>query len=182
MIEVSAPKVFVLERIRLRRPKVTDAQAIFEYGSDPEVAHYAAWPIRANIDKLIESLRERAALWDAGTEFSWVITTAAEDQAIGGVSCKIVGDSAEIGFLLNRHYWCNGYATEASGAIIEWVFSLPSVSKVWATCDTENIASIRVLEKLGFTREDTLYRAILRPQISSGPRDAFIYSCTPPIA
>ena len=172
----SAPETIVLDRVCLRRPRVADAEAIHEYGSDPDVARYADWPIRTEIGAVIGSLRERSEHWSEGPELSWVVTIASADRAIGGVSCRIEGHSAEVGFLMNRNHWGNGYATEATRAIIEWLFSLPSVSKVWATCDTENKASCRVLEKLGFKRECTLERAIVRPQISSKPRDAFMYA------
>jgi RimJ/RimL family protein N-acetyltransferase len=87
-----------------------------------------------------------------------------------------VQHAAEFGFLLNRRYWGKGFATEAAQAIIEWLFSIPSIWRVWATCDTENLASARVLEKAGLSREGTLRRWIVRPNISSEPRDAFIYS------
>jgi RimJ/RimL family protein N-acetyltransferase len=80
--------------------------------------------------------------------------------------CKIEADAAEIGFLLNRRFWGHGYAGEAASAVVDWVFTIPNIYKVWATCDTENAASARVLEKLGFEREKILLKAIVRPQIS----------------
>jgi ribosomal-protein-alanine N-acetyltransferase len=66
--------------------------------------------------------------------------------------------------------------TDAARTIVDWAFSVPSIRRVWATCDTENLASARVIEKVGLTRECTLREAIVRPNISSEPRDAFIYS------
>jgi len=136
---VIAPEIVDYQHIRLRRPRLSDAQAIFEFGSDPEVAHYADWPVRATIQPLIESLRERASLWESGAEFYWVITLPQEDRAIGGVSCRIVQHAAEFGFLVNRRYWGNGIATAASRAIVQWAFSHPAIWRVWATCDTENL-------------------------------------------
>ena len=123
MSKVVVPEVIDLKRIRLRRPRLADAEAIYEYGSDPEVARYADWPIRTNIESLIESLRERTESSGADNKFSWVITLIGEDRAIGGVTCTIVGDSAEIGFLLNRRYWGQGLATEGTQPIVEWALS-----------------------------------------------------------
>ena len=164
---MNPPETIELARIRLRRPALSDAEAIFEYGTDPEVAHYADWPMRTSVDQVVESLRGRSARWESGAEYYWVITLPPEDRAIGGVSCCIVEDSAEVGFLLNRRYWGNGFATDAARAIVEWVLSIPSICRVWATCDTENLASARVLEKAGLSRESTLRRSIVRPNISS---------------
>ena len=54
---VRPPDVIDLERLRLRRPTLADAPAIFEYASDPEVARYADWPISASLESVIERLR-----------------------------------------------------------------------------------------------------------------------------
>ncbi|MEZ0368980.1 MAG: GNAT family N-acetyltransferase [Candidatus Sericytochromatia bacterium] len=170
------PETFALDRVRLRRPRLSDAEAIFAFGSDPEVARYADWPIRTSIEPLVESLRQRAELWDSGAEFYWVISLPQEDRAIGAISCCFEQHSAEYGFLLNRRYWGHGYATEASRTLVEWVLSVPGIWRIWATCDTKNLASVRVLEKSGLSREGILRRAIVRPNLSSDPRDAFIYS------
>lgn len=176
MPEIVPPATIETARLRLRRPRVTDAEAIFAYGSDPAVAHYADWPVRTSMDGLDASLRTRTAAWDAGDEFYWVITLPGEDRAMGGVACTIEEGAAEIGFLLHRHYWNRGYTTEAAGAVLDWLRTLPSVMRVWATCDAENLASARVLEKLGLTRDALLPRWKVRPNLSDEPRDAFFYA------
>jgi ribosomal-protein-alanine N-acetyltransferase len=170
------PKQIELERVRLRPVTVEDAESIYEYGSDPIVARYTDWVCRTSIEPLIESIRAREGRWGEGDEYSWIISTLDDNRAIGGVRCKIEGDAAEIGFLLNRRFWGHGYAGEAASAVVDWVFTIPNVYRVWATCDTENSASARVLEKLGFAREKILLKAIVRPQISPEPRDAYLYA------
>jgi len=172
------PEVIDLDYLVLRRPSVLDAEAIYKYGSDPAVAYYSDWPIRKNIKELIESLKERETQWNEGQEFSWVITERKKNQAIGGVSCNVVGATGEIGFLLAREFWGREIVPTATSAVMNWLFSIPHLLKIEATCDTENSKSIRVLEKLGFTLEETLYHAIVRPQISSEPRDAHRYACS----
>jgi RimJ/RimL family protein N-acetyltransferase len=170
------PEVIDLQRLRLRRPKLSDAPSVFEYASDPEVARYADWPISASIEAVKERLRMREAEWNSGDEFHWVVTLPPEDRAIGAIACTISGHTAEFGFLLDRRCWRNGYATEAARAIVEWIFSVPSVWRLAATCDIDNLASARVLERVGLTREGILRRAIVRPNLPGGPRDAFLYS------
>ena len=171
-----APKIINLEKLALRPPQIGDAEAIFEYASDPEVVRYMDWPISTNIEQIATAIPARIASWEDGTEFNWVITLPEADRAIGSTSCKVVGHSAEFGYLLNKRYWGNGFATSVTSAIVEWALSVPSIWRVWATCDAENFASARVLEKAGLTREGILRRAIVRPNIGSEPRDAFIYS------
>lgn len=170
------PEVIDLRRLRLRRPRISDAPAIFEYASDPEVTRYANWPISTSLDSVTERLHGREAEWDSGVEFNWVLTLPQNDRAMGGIACSVSGHSGEFGFLLDRRYWGHGYATEASQAIVKWVFSIPSVWRLAATCDVENLASARVLEKVGLTREGVLRRAIIRPNLSDAPRDSFLYS------
>ena len=171
-----APETFELARLRLRRPKLSDADALFAIGSDPEVARYAEWPLDTEIGPNIDRLRQRPELWDSGAEYYWVITLAHDDGAIGAVSTRVAQHAADVGYLLDRRHWGNGYATEAARAIVGWVLSVPSIRRVWATCDTENVVSARVLEKVGLQREGTMRRAIVRPNLSNEPRDAFLYA------
>jgi RimJ/RimL family protein N-acetyltransferase len=173
---VRPPEVIDLRRLRLRRPRVSDAPAVFEYASDPDVARYADWPISTSIASLEERLRARDHEWSSGAEFNWILTLPPDDRAIGGIGCRISGHAAEFGYLVARALWGNGYATEAARAVVEWIFSVRTVWRLSATCDVENLASVRVLEKAGLAREAILRRAIVRPNLSREPRDAFMYS------
>jgi aminoglycoside 6'-N-acetyltransferase len=60
---------------------------------------------------------------------------------------------ASFGFTLARPYWGQGYATEACGAVLEYLFSELKLHRVTADCDVNNHASYRLLERLGFRRE-----------------------------
>lgn len=170
------PRQFVTSRVVLRRPLPSDAEAMFACGSDPEVARYADWPLATSIERTIERIRGSAARWDSGEEYRWVITQPETDRAVGAISCFVDGHAAEFGFLIQRPHWGKGYATEAARAVVGWATSQPSIRRVWATCDCENIASVRVLEKAGLSRESILPRATVRPNLSPEPRDAFLYS------
>jgi RimJ/RimL family protein N-acetyltransferase len=170
------PDGFALARLRLRRPRLADANALLEIGSDPEVARYADWPLCTELGPTLERLRQRAEQWDSGAEYYWIITLANDDRAIGAVSTRVDRHAADVGYLLGRRHWGHGYATEAARAIVDWAFSVPAIHRVWATCDTQNVASARVLERIGLELEGTLRRAIVRPNLSSEPRDAFLYA------
>lgn len=170
-----APKIFTTERLILRRPRLSDAAAIFEYGSDPTVIRYMDYRPRRNVNEVVNSIEEHPTRWNAG-KFSWVLTVKPDDRPIGTIACSIEGHVAEFGYLLNQKYWGQGYATEAAGVVVQWAMSLPQVYRVWATCDTENCASARVLEKSGFVCEGRLRCYQVRPNISAIPRDAFLYA------
>ncbi len=64
--------------------------------------------------------------------------------------------SASMGYCLDDAAWGCGYATEAARAVLQWAFDTLDLNRVQAETDTRNVASARVLEKLGFVREGTL--------------------------
>lgn len=136
------------------------------------------WPTHTHVRTAIEYLAGSDVRWASGEEFYWVITEKPHPAAIGGIACRIRAEDADFGFVLNRRYWHLGYATEAARAVVEWVSRHENVHRIWATCDTENAASARVLEKVGLAREGILLRWVIRPNISQEPRDAFLYART----
>jgi len=154
---------------------MSDANAIYEFGRDPEVTRYMDWPTHTSVQDAKGYLEDCAARWGS-QEYDWLITLIGNDAAIGGVSARIRRHSSDFGYVLNRKHWGQGFATEASKSVVDWLFSLDFIQRVWATCDTENVASARVLEKVGLEREGILRRWAVRPNICKTPRDAFVYS------
>ncbi len=61
-----------------------------------------------------------------------------------------------MGYCFDDATWGRGHATEAGRALLQWGFSTLALNRVQAETDTRNVASARVLEKLGFLREGTL--------------------------
>lgn len=66
--------------------------------------------------------------------------------------------------------------TEAVIAVTAWAFTDPYVERVWAVCDVENTASMRVLEKAGFQREGLLEKYGVHPNVSCEPRDCISFA------
>ena len=65
---------------------------------------------------------------------------------------------------------------DAANAVVEWALAQPEIYRVWAVCDVDNLASARVLEKIGMQCEGLLRRYILHPNISEAPRDCWCYA------
>jgi RimJ/RimL family protein N-acetyltransferase len=173
---MTVPERFETARLILRRSKDTDAAAVFEYGGDPDVARFADWPRLTNIDEARSAVVNATLRWNSG-DYAWRITVMPDDTPVGGVACSFDGDRAEFGFLVHRKLWGRGYATEAAGAVYQWLTSLQSVQRIQATCDIENVASARVLEKLGMQCETVLRDWTVRPNLPGKPiRDALLYS------
>jgi [ribosomal protein S5]-alanine N-acetyltransferase len=175
-VKLVVPETITTERLVLRKPKASDAPAVYEYGRDPEVARYMDWPRLASLDEAIASTERALRRWDSGAEYTWRITVRPDDIPIGAVACRVSGRSADLGFVLARPQWGKGFATEAARAVFDWASKLEGVDRVRATCDVDNVASARVLERIGMSREGILRRAAVRPNLPSRePRDVFVY-------
>ncbi|MFD0892369.1 GNAT family N-acetyltransferase [Luteolibacter ambystomatis] len=170
------PEQITTARLVLRRPKASDQADRYAYASDPEVARYMDWAMpESPLD--MPSVESSAARWQAGRDFNWVITARPSDQAIGNIACRIEGDTADFGYLLSRDCWSRGYATEAAAALFEWLHGLDSITRIEATCDIDNAASVRVLEKVGLTFQGTHRERIIRPNLEPGvPREVLVYA------
>jgi [ribosomal protein S5]-alanine N-acetyltransferase len=174
----TVPESVRTERLHLRRPRTQDAGAVFEYASDPEVVRYADYPRALTVAEIEDRIASRAPNWDAAEEFFWLVTLSGDDRAIGGASLRVEGHEAELGYVLSRAHWRKGLGTEIARFLVALAFSFPDVRRLSATCDAENVASARVLEKCGLVREALLRLATVRPNISAEPRDTLLYALT----
>lgn len=172
------PLAFSTARLVMRRPKARDADAVFEYASDPEVTRYMDWKTHTGKGESLDFSERSNARWASGEEYTWVITEAPSDVAIGALSCRFRSGTVDFGYVLNRRCWGRGLATEAARAIVDRLFSLDAVERVTATCDTENVRSARVLEKAGLRLEGLVPSGMVRPNLSPDPRDACFFAAS----
>jgi ribosomal-protein-alanine N-acetyltransferase len=118
---IEPPEVITTRRLVLRRPRLSDADDIFDsYAADPEVTRYVTWRPYKDRSEVAPFLRSRLARWDSGEEFSWVITRHEEDCVIGMIACRVREHAADIGYVMSRNYWHRGYTTEAASAVVDW--------------------------------------------------------------
>lgn len=165
------------ERLTLRKPRMDDASVIFErYAQDPEVTRYLVWQPHKSIQETEQFLLACGQLWQTGKDFSYAITLKNDDNPIGMFSLHPMNIKIEVGYALACPYWGKGYMSEILRAVVGWAFEQPDIYRVQAFCDAENIASARVMEKAGMTREGLLRRYVLHPNISDEPRNVFIYA------
>ncbi|WP_082232937.1 GNAT family N-acetyltransferase [Halobacillus massiliensis] len=94
----------------------------------------------------------------------WFVINQDPNSVIGDAGFKGKPNDqkvVEIGYGINPDAQNNGFATEAVNGIKDWAFASGKVNKIVAECSLENIASIRVLEKLGmrrtFSKEGFIY-------------------------
>src|SRR6185503_4820519 len=123
------------------------------------------WRPHQSIDYTREFLGGCVEAWQGERRFPYVITLKGTGRPIGMIEFNINGSTVGIGYVIGRAYWGNGYVPEAARAIIDWALSQPSIYRVTATCDVENAASARVMEKVGMQREGLLRRYGLHPNV-----------------
>lgn len=166
------------ERARMRLIQLTDLSDIHALHSLPETDEYNALGIPKDIDEtksIITSWIDQHQSTDA-TNNTLAIIEKTTDNFIGlfGLKRSIAKyKSAEVWYKLHVDYWNQGYATEVLKVIIDYCFETLHLHRVEAGVAVDNIASIRVLEKVGMTKEGR-HRQIL--PLKSGWSDNFKYA------
>lgn len=170
------------ERLVLRAMLESDAEAMFtRYASDPEVTRYLSFPTHKSLDDTRQFLAEGLPETRGNGGEVWIIEPRVEPRdggpLIGAIGARVFGGyRVDFGYSLARDCWGQGFATEASKAVILAGFELPHIWRVQALCDVEHRASARVLEKAGLEFEGTLRRYWRLPNRSDEPRDMHCYA------
>jgi [ribosomal protein S5]-alanine N-acetyltransferase len=148
------------QRLRIRSFQPNDWQAVYDYTSDPDVMMYIPegpfTPEQAKAfvaDNLGEQARFVAVLLKTG------------DMLVGHMEFHpwFAPQTYEIGWIFNRACHGQGYATEAAVALLQYGFETLRLHRMIATSQPENVASCRVMEKLGMRREAHFQKCIRRP-------------------
>lgn len=149
--------VLETERLLLRPWKMADAAVQRELWTerDPRVPPHRR--IDADGNPTLEDFEESIRTHQPSSTGLLAVERRADGDVIGycGLieSDRGVAEEPELAFELFRRVWRQGYATEASWAVLDWARS-SGYGRVWATVWDWNTASRRVLTKLGFTETD----------------------------
>jgi len=147
------------ERLTLRPLTVDDTEAIATLAGHPDVAASTLniphpYP-RVTAVAFITSARRRMT---DGTAYVFAINRRGTERLIGCVGLTVDKTHAhgEIGYWLGVPYWGHGYTTEAARCVMAFGFDKLHLHRVYAGCFADNLASRRVLEKIGMQYEGTL--------------------------
>lgn len=173
---MNAPERLQTERLLLRRPVASDAEAIYRYAADPEVTRYVGWPRHRSIADTRAFLAISDAEWERWGTGPFVISLGAQDAVIGSTGLAVeTPHRAMTGYVLARDAWGHGYATEALGGIVALAPSL-GIRRLYALCHVSHRPSAHVLEKCGFHREAILRSHSEFPNLAPGaPVDVLCY-------
>lgn len=165
------------ERLGLRAPEPADARSIFQaYTQDPEVCRFMIWTPHTSEQATREFIDSCIEAWNGDNRRPYVITRSGSNVAIGMIEARLSATAADIGYVLAKPHWEQGFVPEAVIALTNAALANQSLYRVQATCDTENIPSQRTLEKSGFKREGRLERYTIHPNLSLQPRACFMYA------
>ena len=148
--------VLETKRLLLREMKPDDFQALFLVFGDPETMwHYPYTFNGQHVKDWIERNMNRYRKDGFGL---WAVCLKETGELIGraGVESKEEWpeDTVEMGYVIGRNHQRMGYATELCEAILQYAFENLEKTRVICRVHPDNIASVRLMERLGFTKID----------------------------
>lgn len=140
------------DRLILRPFQLEDFKAVYEFGSNEEVNKYTGDVLIESLD-VAKELIEKVWLYDYQTYGYGRLATIykPDNKLIGFAGLKYLAsmEETDIGFRFLPEYWGKGIATESSKAILKHGFNLLKLKRIIGIAMPENIASNKVLERVG---------------------------------
>jgi ribosomal-protein-alanine N-acetyltransferase len=144
--------------LRLRRLQSSDADAVFRIFSDEEVTRYYDFDTFVSVSQAVDLITRQANRFELGEGIRWGITQKADNIVIGTCGYVYSKQNAQggIGYDLGRSYWRRGIMSEALQLVIRFGFKTLRFNRIQALVIPGNVASVKLLLKLGFKEEGTL--------------------------
>ena len=148
------------DRLVLREFVTDDWPVVLAYQSDPRYLRFYPWTDRteADVRDFVQTFVDQQAA-QPRHKFQLAIALQDEERVIGNCGIRRKPENeweADIGYELAPEHWGRGYATEAALAIVDFGFRDLQLHRVWSWCIADNVASARVLERVGFRPEGRL--------------------------
>lgn len=155
------PPTLKTPRLVLRGYEPEDAPAIYQYGANPDVTEFVAFPRHQSVDDAVAFLDTMVAKHYAEEQLDYAITLADDsgDTVIGGVAAfwrSRKHQVMELGYILDKPHWGNGYVVEAARALMQYAFDTTEAFRIEAPVFTVNERSRRAATKMGMTFEGVL--------------------------
>lgn len=134
----------------------SDVDEIHRFASDADVSRFIGWRLLKNSDETREYIEELIKREAAGTHLYASIVLKSTEKIIGTAMMFNFDKEArhgEIGYVLHKDYWGQGYGTESVTLMNDFAFQSLKLNKIHARVVDANIGSYRVLDKNGFELE-----------------------------
>jgi [ribosomal protein S5]-alanine N-acetyltransferase len=138
-------------RLSIRQFVLSDYNDLYEYLSDSVTYIFEPGkPITLDEAKELVSQRSKGNIF-------WAVILKQDSKLIGHLYFEQLKPKErltwELGYIFNPRYHRKGYASEASAALVDYAFTHYHAHRIMARCNPENVASWKLLEKIGFARE-----------------------------
>ena len=145
------------DRLILREFAADDWRDVHVYTSDPLVVQYMSFGpyTPAQAQEWVNGCVSRAQDQPRRC-YELAVVPRGKTGVIGDITLELDQDQSLMGsfaYVLHRQYWRRGYATEAMRAFFNFGFVQLNLHRIYDACDVRNLASARVMEKLGMRRE-----------------------------
>ncbi|MEG4205196.1 GNAT family N-acetyltransferase [Microcoleus sp. Pol7_A1] len=162
-------------RLYLRQFTPDDLDELYRIYSDPEIMKYLTGvKTKEETEIAIHTMLQR---WEQNNFGMWALVHKIDRKLIGrcGLAFLDKTPEVELGYAIDKVYWNQGLATEASFASLNYGFQILNLERIVAIARPENIASQRVIQKVGMKYEknaryyetDVLYYSISRETYES---------------
>ena len=168
--------------VTLRVPDpVRDAPSLERFAADAEIARWIFGGTPAAVDPR-DVFDKQLAMWERGSDAVFSIDVEGRSERIG-VTRALFGlldpfGFAEIGYYLLADARGQGYASRTVRLLAGWLLDDLHIGRIQARVHTENVASQRVLERVGFRREGIARSAFVLP-VSRERHDCVMFSLLP---
>lgn len=140
------------ERLTLEPLGTKHLQSTHEYASDPELTRLMVFLPVNDLAETERYLKKCEAEMKKDSPQFYEMAVILDGKHIGSVSAYLEenGTAWELGWIMARGTHGHGYAGEAAGALMDYCRENTGIRRFIAHCDSENSASQRVMQKLGF--------------------------------
>lgn len=138
-------------RLTLRPFKSEDATPLHRILNEPNILQYYPRTDPPGMDRVQALIERQFAQWREHNLGWWVVVPNGQDELIGWNGLQFLPETGEVevGYLLSRQYWGQGFATEGTRAALKFGFEELKLQEIIGLTHPENIASQNVLKKCG---------------------------------
>jgi len=152
--------VLTTPRLQLRELSAADAPFIFELVNDPSWLRYIGDKSVRDVEAAQRYIEGGPMRMYAERGFGLWLVERREDGSPLGI-CGLVKreqlEDVDLGFAFLPRHWRRGYATESARAVLGHALGALGLTRIVAITSTDNAASARLLENLGFRLETMLH-------------------------
>jgi [ribosomal protein S5]-alanine N-acetyltransferase len=141
----------ITSRLVLRPWQPADANTLLQILQQKDILQYFPPSSPATLEKMEKYIEFHHAHWQEHGYGHWAVVTRLEEQVIGWCGLEYLTDTreTEIAYLFSRQFWGKGLGSEAARAALDFGLYSTALESIIGLVHPENIASQRILEKLG---------------------------------